>query len=760
MEEVGIRVALRGTREASSDLKATKDGLDQVGSAAETAGRKASLSSRAWTKTKGVIGGFGSALGRIVKGGLLAGVAAGVGTIGVALTRGFSRLTSIENATAKLEGLGHSSRRVSKIMDNAMASVKGTAFGMDEAANTAAGAVAAGIKPGRELERTLKLVADSATIGGTSMAEMGAIWNKAATSNKVQADIINQLQDRGIPITQLLAKELGVTASEVAKMSRDGAIDFATFRRAMEDGMGGAAQDSGKTTMGVLKNVNAALGRFGAGALAGVFPLVKQVGNEAIVLVDGLTERLKPFLERMNATFGPQMAGKIEGSGERILGFIDRLSATIGRMVADYRTGGMDAVFAGLNFKGGGKSAGALSKIGSAFGEIGAAVGRVDWGAVKANLGSGVSDTVSVFSVAIGFAADHVDKLARYLPQLVAAFAAYKVAQAAANAAAVLSIPTDLIQIASQVSHTAALRANTAAMLTSTGVERTSTAARIAGTAATIAQNVATKAAAAGQWLLNAALTANPIGLVIAAIALLVGGVVLAYKKSETFRGIVDTLWGALKTFASYVKDKVVAGVKILAVGFLRLGQYGIRGFRILLTGAFRTFDGILSAAEKGLGWIPGLGDKISGARKAFNEFGDKTIAKLDKLEAKLRDAERAANGLAQDRSATITINTVRNGSSVQHGGGHRDPEMRAKGGPVTAGRPYIVGEHRPELFVPSASGFIVPRVPDVSALGDLDIQVGSAGPGAPTKVIVMLPDGRVLAETVMEELADMEALG
>lgn len=36
----------------------------------------------------------------------------------------------------------------------------------------------------------------------------------------------------------------------------------------------------------------------------------------------------------------------------------------------------------------------------------------------------------------------------------------------------------------------------------------------------------------------------------------------------------------------------------------------------------------------------------------------------------------------------------------------------RATGGPVSAGKPYIVGEKRPELFVPNASGRIVPKVP------------------------------------------------
>lgn len=36
----------------------------------------------------------------------------------------------------------------------------------------------------------------------------------------------------------------------------------------------------------------------------------------------------------------------------------------------------------------------------------------------------------------------------------------------------------------------------------------------------------------------------------------------------------------------------------------------------------------------------------------------------------------------------------------------------RESGGPVEAGRPYIVGERRPELFVPQSSGYIHPSVP------------------------------------------------
>lgn len=86
-----------------------------------------------------------------------------------------------------------------------------------------------------------------------------------------------------------------------------------------------------------------------------------------------------------------------------------------------------------------------------------------------------------------------------------------------------------------------------------------------ASTAATVAQNVATKAAAAGQWLLNAAMSANPIGIVIIAIAGLVAGFIALYKNSETFRNAVNTLWNAVK--GAFTKIGQIVGNIVKTVG-------------------------------------------------------------------------------------------------------------------------------------------------------------------------------------------------
>ena len=227
-------------------------------------------------------------------------ITAGVGT---ALVKGFQRLDTIDQATAKLTGLGHSAASVDQIMNDALASVKGTAFGMGEAATTAAGAVAAGIKPGADLERTLKLVADASTIAGTDMGSMGAIFNKVASSNKVQMDTINQLHDAGVPALSLLADQMGVTAEEASKMASKGEIDFATFQAAIESGMGGAALASGETFSGAMDNVMASLGRMGEGLLKGIFPDMKDGLGGLLEAMAPLEQVAKDVGEGIKAAF-------------------------------------------------------------------------------------------------------------------------------------------------------------------------------------------------------------------------------------------------------------------------------------------------------------------------------------------------------------------------------------------------------------------------------------------------------------------------
>ena len=73
---------------------------------------------------------------------------------------------------------------------------------------------------------------------------------------------------------------------------------------------------------------------------------------------------------------------------------------------------------------------------------------------------------------------------------------------------------------------------------------------------------LAGKVWSAVQWLLNAALTANPIGIAVVAIAALVAAFIIAYKKSQTFRDVVLGAWTAIKTASVTVFNWLVAFFK------------------------------------------------------------------------------------------------------------------------------------------------------------------------------------------------------
>lgn len=66
-----------------------------------------------------------------------------------------------------------------------------------------------------------------------------------------------------------------------------------------------------------------------------------------------------------------------------------------------------------------------------------------------------------------------------------------------------------------------------------------------------------TKIFAAAQTVLKAAFIGNPIGLLIAGLVALGAGLVLAYKKSETFRNIIQGAWTGIKTAFSTAWDVI-----------------------------------------------------------------------------------------------------------------------------------------------------------------------------------------------------------
>ena len=460
--------------------------------------------------------GLASALGAGLKRGAVVAGAAVAGILAYSITKGFQRLAAIDQARAKLTGLGHDAKTVEKVMKNALNSVRGTAFGLGDAASVAASTVAAGIKPGRELEKVLKLIADTATISGTSMRDVGAIFNKVAAQGKIQGDELAQMTERGIPAIQFLAKSLGITAGEVLDLVKAGEVSFPMFAKAMELGLGGAAKSSGTTFMGALANVQAALGRFGASLLTGVFSQMPALFQGSIGSIDKLTAKAEPLGEIIGRAFA------------RAVGVIQQFFA---------------------EFKAGVGTAGALRTA-------------------LAQVGSTLAAVASAGMATVAFFREH-ETAARALGAAIAylvivnrAWAAANAATAAGGTAALLlsyvtkareaAAATTLISGATKVWTSqiwlanAALTAQRLLLGAGSGMVSWLRNVRIATTLSTVWRN-GLLAVGLAQVALNYAISANPIGLIVIAIAAFVAALVLAYRNSETFRKIVNAAWAGIQ---------------------------------------------------------------------------------------------------------------------------------------------------------------------------------------------------------------------
>lgn len=453
----------------------------------------------------------GQAGGAKLGSGISAGIAIGVGSaiagtaikavgaIGnLAIGSGIARALNIEQATAKLSGLGHSAEAVKGIMTNAMAAVKGTAYTMGDAASVAASAVAAGVQPGKDLERTLGLVGDAATIAGTGMGEMGAVFNKVAANNKLQMDSVNQLQDRGIPVLQLVAEQMGVTQGEAAKMASEGKVSFDIFRDAIESGMGGAALKSGNTFTGSLANVKAAIAKVGESFATPILQNLTGVFQDSSKIINGFVDSSKGAAEKFGEAFSSGTA---------------KVKDVLGGMFGDIVPRIKDVATEFFEL---------AAKVKDLIAPITDLAGAAVIGALKLAW-EGVMKAFDLAKETLKTIKDNLTGVSAAVAGLGAAFLVLKLSSFVSECGSVSMALLTMV----------------------TNLERSTLALKL--------QAIATKIAAAGQAILNLVMNANPIMRVVSIIMGLVAVFIVLWNKSEAFRNFFIAIWEGIKAALSAV---------------------------------------------------------------------------------------------------------------------------------------------------------------------------------------------------------------
>lgn len=92
-------------------------------------------------------------------------------------------------------------------------------------------------------------------------------------------------------------------------------------------------------------------------------------------------------------------------------------------------------------------------------------------------------------------------------------------------------------------------------------------AALVASRAAALGAAAASKVAAVGQWALNAALSANPVGIVVMAVGALAAGMVYLYKTCEPVRAAFDAVFGWIGGKIGWAWEKLKAVGRFFGVG-------------------------------------------------------------------------------------------------------------------------------------------------------------------------------------------------
>lgn len=179
-------------------------------------------------------------------------------------------------------------------------------------------------------------------------------------------------------------------------------------------------------------------------------------------------------------------------------------------------------------------------------------------------------------------------------------------------------------------------------------------------TVAQWAQVTAMIAAEKVQWLLNVAMSANPIGLVIAAVAALTAGVIYCWNKFAGFRAVVLTVWDTITGFGKAIKDAVVDRFWEIVDGIGAVGKAMVS----LIKG---DFEGAWKQAQTGAKKLVGVESAqrfVGSASAVVNKTGTLYQQHLSRETAKQK-AKDAAIGDSKAVAGTTTGN-VPFGTSAQ----------------------------------------------------------------------------------------------
>lgn len=555
--DVVVRATLQD--DLSRPLDEVRVKVRAVGSETETAGRKASLASRGFTSLKTAGAGLAGILGRagaLGAAGLGAGLAA-AGTVGI------KTASQMEQAKISFTTMLGSAQKAGAFLEQLKTFAAKTPFEMTGLQEASSSLISAGVDASKVIPimTTLGDVTSGMGTGSEGIKRATVALQQMNAAQRITGEDLNQLRDAGIPVYDLLAASIGKSKGEVVALAQSGKLgkkELDALMKGLESGKG----------LEKFKGLMEAQSQ----SLEGMWSTLKDTFSQG--MSDLITPNL-PLLKAGVQGLTDAVGIGVEWAKANLPAFQAAVSQAISGATAALQGADIPGIWAQIQgaFSGGGtgQATAMLTNLATiAAGSVGPAI-------------DGVKIIVDGAGTAFDFLAQHMGVVQAVLPGLIASFAAYKTLMAVNNVLGRDSAIGLGLQLAANLTLAASNRQLAASYASVAAAQGTSTAAsnvglltRIRETAATVAGKVAQlgmaaaqKIAAAGQWALNVAMSANPIGIVIALIAALVAGLVWFFTQTK----VGQQAWAAFTSFLSTAWNVTVAALSAgvsAVVGFFQ----------------------------------------------------------------------------------------------------------------------------------------------------------------------------------------------
>jgi hypothetical protein len=196
------------------------------------------------------------------------------------------------------------------------------------------------------------------------------------------------------------------------------------------------------------------------------------------------------------------------------------------------------------------------------------------------------------------------------------------------------------------------------------------------------------------QLALNLAMTMNPIGLIVVAIGLLVGALILAYNNSETFRNILDKVFGVVK--------KVVDFLRPIGAAYFDGLKLAFNAIKTVLSGYAKIVMGVFDAFKTVYDFLKPITSKAFDGIKAAFDVIKKPVDLLITALRKAKELFQWFTSIGRGKNTpTVPIGPTTPGTGLPPGFREDSFRVMAKGGIVRSPTLALIGEAGPEAVVP-----------------------------------------------------------